>query len=88
MNSGIMNTNFIGPFTDTVINGIVKEAKKDKNKKKIMKHVIEPILTDVNARYYPHMMTLTCLLLIIILLLIILIGITSSSDNYKCPNCL
>lgn len=64
---------FIGPITDGIINDFVDELKKEKHKNKIMKHVIEPILIDINNRYYPHMMGLTVLLSLIIILLILLL---------------
>jgi hypothetical protein len=65
---------FIGPFADNLINSFVNEVKKKKNKDKIMKNIIEPILNDINDKYYPHMLTLTILLsMIIILLLMVLV---------------
>lgn len=66
---------FIGPMTDNIINSFIDEIKKKKNKEKIMKNIIEPIINDINDRYYPHMLMLIVLLaLIIILLLLLLIG--------------
>ena len=66
-------TSFIGPMTENLINGFVDELKKKKNRDKIMRNVIEPILTDIDNRYFPHMMTLTMLLTLIIILLIMLL---------------
>jgi hypothetical protein len=64
---------FIGPVTDNIVNGILCELKKKKNKDKIMKDLIEPIINDINERYYPHMLILTVLLSIIIILLLFLL---------------
>ena len=77
------NTNFIGPITDNIINSCIEEIKKEKNKKKIMKYIIEPILTDINNRYYPYIMTLVFILIIIITLLSLLL-ITNINENSKC----
>ena len=72
---------FLGPMTDNLINGFVDEIKKKKNRDKIMKNVVEPILSDINNRYFPHMMTLTVLLaLIIILLTLLLIANTRGGE--------
>lgn len=71
-----MNTNssenkrsILGPITDNLIDSFVDELKKKKNRDKIMKNIVEPILTNINNRYFPHMMTLTVLLAVIIILL-------------------
>jgi hypothetical protein len=60
----------IGPITDAVINGIIKEINKKKTKDKIMKHIFDPLLGDLTARYYPHFMTVTITLVVMILLLV------------------
>ena len=64
---------FIGSLSDNLINSFVDEIKKKKNKEKIMKNIIEPILNDINDKYYPYMLTLTFLLSIIIILLLLLL---------------
>lgn len=64
---------FIGPMTENIINSFVDEIKKKKNREKIMKNVIEPILNDINERYFPHMMTLVVLLVMVIILLLLLL---------------
>lgn len=47
-----------------------------------MKNIVEPILNDINDRYFPHMMTLTVLIaLIIILLLLLLIASSKSCES-------
>lgn len=79
-----MNANsFIGPMTDTLVNSFVDEMKKKKNRDKIMKNIVEPILNDINSRYFPHMMILTILIVIVIVLLLLLLIF----NNSKCTNC-
>jgi hypothetical protein len=73
---------FIGPMTDKLVNSFTDEIKKKKNREKIMKNIIDPILNDINDRYYPHMVTLIVMLsLIIILLLMLLISIRCIEQN-------
>lgn len=77
----VETASFIGPMTDNLINSFIDEIKKKKNKEKIMKNIIEPILNDINDRYYPHMMTLTVLLSLIIILLLLLLIANSGSKR-------
>ena len=73
---------FIGPMTDKLVNSFTDEIKKKKNRDKIMKNIIDPILNDINDRYYPHMVTLIVMLsLIIILLLMLLTSIRCIEQN-------
>jgi hypothetical protein len=58
------------PFADSIISNFTKEIKKKKNKEKIMNNIIDPLLKDISTRYYPYLVTITCILIIIILLLI------------------
>jgi len=74
------DNSFIGPMTENIINSFVDEIKKKKNREKIMKNVIEPILSDINERYFPHMMTLVVLLVMVIILLLLLL-IANSKNN-------
>jgi hypothetical protein len=76
-----LSVNFIGPMTTKIINSFIKEIKKKKNKEKIMKNIIEPILNDINDRYYPHMLTLTALLSLIIILLLLLLVLNTKKYN-------
>ena len=73
-------SSFIGPVTDNLINSFIDEIKKKKNKEKIMKNIIEPILNDINDKYYPHMMTITVLLSLIIILLLLLLVVNGGSN--------
>lgn len=75
------NDSLIGPITDNLINSCINEIKKDKNKKKIMIYIIEPILNDINNRYYPHVMSLIFILIIIIVLLSLLL-LTNINERY------
>lgn len=67
------NTPFISPLADNIINGFVDELKKKRNKEKIMKNIIEPILSDINDKYYPYILTLSFMMSFIILLLLMLL---------------
>jgi hypothetical protein len=61
---------YVGPITNTIIDGIIKEINKKKTKEKIMTNVIDPLLCDLSVRYYPHFVTITIVLTVIIMLLI------------------
>ena len=63
-------TSYIGPITDSVIEGIIKELKKKETKEKVMKHIIDPLVRDMSSRYYPYFMMMIIILLIIIILLV------------------
>jgi len=63
-------SNYIGPITNSAIDGIIKEINKKKTKEKIMKNIIDPLLCDLTVRYYPHFVTITFVLVVIIILLI------------------
>ena len=65
--------NYISPITDNLIDLLTKEISKVKNRKKIMKNIIQPILEDINKKYYPHFMALISLLVI---MTIMMIGLT------------
>ena len=76
----------IGPITETLINKAVKEINKKKNKEKIMRGVIDPLLMDLSTRYYPYFITITSVLAVIIFLLIavlVLLVIQRCSDAEK-----
>lgn len=70
---------YIGPITDSVIEGIIKELKKKETKEKVMKHIIDPLLRDMSSRYYPYFIMMIVILLIIIILLvsILIVNITN-----------
>jgi pyridoxal/pyridoxine/pyridoxamine kinase len=74
---------YIGPATDAVIDGIIKELKKKQTKEKVMKNIIDPLLCDMSSRYYPYFMMITVILIIIIVLLISILGMTVINAN-KC----
>ena len=71
----------IGSLTNTVLDSIVKEMKKQKNKEKIMKNVIDPLLCDITTRYYPHFLTVTIILVVMFILLIAILIITLFKKN-------
>jgi hypothetical protein len=62
-------SNYIGPFTDKLIKDFIAEIRKEKNMERIRENVIDPVLCDINDRYFPHMVTLITLLILIVLLL-------------------
>lgn len=65
--------NYIGPFTDKLIKDFIHEIRKEKNMDRIRSNVLDPVLCDINDRYFPHMVTLITLLAMIVLLLTILL---------------
>lgn len=64
---------YIGPFTDKLIKDFIHEIRKEKNMDRIKENVIDPVLCDINDRYFPHMVTLITLLILIVLLLTFLL---------------
>jgi hypothetical protein len=73
---------YAGPITSGIIDSVVQEIKKKKNKDIIISEIIEPLICELTARYYPHMMTIISILVIIILLLIsILVVLLSKNDK-------
>ena len=64
---------YIGPMTDSLLTNISNEIKKKKNREKIMKHIIGPVLEDINKKYYPHFVSIISLFIMMILLLISLL---------------
>jgi hypothetical protein len=61
---------FLGPITNSVIDGIIAEIKKKKTKEKIMRHIVDPLLCDLTTRYYPYLITITIILVLMVLLLV------------------
>ena len=81
----------IGPATSNIIDSLTCEIAKKKNRKKIVKRVITPILEDINRKYYPHFMALLSLLIIMTIMMIglTIIVYTSKTNNSNIPqNCL
>lgn len=71
-------SSYIGPMTDAVIEGIIKELKKKETKEKVMRNIIDPLICDMSSRYYPYFMMMIVVLLVIIILLvsILIVNIT------------
>ena len=65
---------YIGPMTNSFIDKLINvastEIKKKKNKQKIMKNIIDPLLKDISSRYYHYLVTITTIMVIIIILLL------------------
>jgi hypothetical protein len=74
-------SSYVGPITNSVIDGVIKEINKKKTKEKIMRHVIDPLLCDLSIRYYPHFITITIVLVVIIILLIAILIILVINMN-------
>lgn len=73
----------IGSATDNIIDILTSEIYKERNRKKIIKKIIQPILEDINKKYYPHFMGVLTLLIIMTIMMIGLsiIIYTSSKHN-------
>lgn len=79
-------TTHIGPITDEIVDGLVKEFQRKKIKDKIVKYMIDPILCDIAEKYYPHIVTLMVLLALMILLMtsiLIMSLVPSKRENVK-----
>jgi len=74
-------SNYIGPITDKIIRDIITEIRKDKNISRIKENILDPVLLDINNRYFPHMLTLISLLIMIVVLLVILLIISMSEKK-------
>jgi uncharacterized membrane protein len=74
-------TTYIGPITDSVIEGIIKELKKKETKEKVMKNIIDPLILDMSSRYYPYFMMVIIVLLIIVILLVAILVINIKSKD-------
>lgn len=61
---------YIGPLTNTLIEKIIHELRKKKTKERVMENIIDPLLRDMAARYYPYFIMMIVILLIIIILLV------------------
>lgn len=79
------NSNYIGPFTDKLVKDFIHEIRKERNMDKIRSNVVDPVLCDINNRYFPHMVSLITLLVVIVLLLTVLLvmnfGSSAGSTN-------
>jgi pyridoxal/pyridoxine/pyridoxamine kinase len=60
-------------ITGYAIDEIIKGFKNKKNKSKIIKYIIDPILSDLTIRYYPHFLTIIIILVLMVILLITLL---------------
>ena len=82
---------YVAPITDNIIDVVTRHVKKKKNRDKIMKTIIEPVLEDINRKYYPHFMALLSLLIIMTIMMIGLTIIvytskTNNSNTVQCQN--
>jgi hypothetical protein len=67
---------YVAPITDNLIDIITNHVKKKRNREKIMKTIIEPVLEDINKKYYPHYVTLISLFIMMIIMLITLLFVS------------
>jgi len=84
INNSSLDTNessFIGPLVDRIINDIVSETKKPSNRKKLMHHFINPVLQDINDKYFFYYIVIVILLIIIVILLSLLLMKEYSTNN-------
>jgi hypothetical protein len=71
----IYNMSYIGPITKDILDQCSKELKKPTTKEKIMKNVIDPIVSEFFSRYYAYLTCFVFIQLIIIILLVYIIYI-------------
>jgi hypothetical protein len=76
---------YVGSFTGSLINNVIKELKKKHNKEKIMTNIVDPLLGDLKTRYYPHFVTVTSMLIaIVVMLLVLLIVVLVNRNSCRC----
>lgn len=73
---------YVGSFTGSLINNVIKEVKKKHNKEKIMTHIVDPLLSDLRTRYYPHFVTVTGMLIAIVVMLLVLLIVVLVNKNF------
>ena len=61
-------TNYIGTITSNILDGFIKELKKDKIKEKIMSEIINPILTELSKKYYPYLISIGIMMFVLIIM--------------------
>ncbi len=66
-------SSYIGPLTNTIIEGISNEITKNDTQDKIYKSILNPVLCKINRRYMPYFIFFILLLLVIIILLTVII---------------
>jgi len=66
---------YLGPITNDILDQCSKVIKKPETKEKIMKNVIDPIVSEFFSRYYSYLTCFIFIQLIIIVLLVYLIYI-------------
>lgn len=66
-------SNYIGPFTQSIIDGAVEEFRKPENIDKITKEVIYPMTNKIMNKLFPYYILITLLQLVIVTLLIFLL---------------
>lgn len=63
----------VGPLTDSIINNLIVEFKKQEHKNKIMDNIVNPLLCEVTSKYYSYFLIIIVAILMIILLLLFII---------------
>ena len=73
---------YIGPVTNSIIDGVTKELRKKETKDKIVKNICHPIIHDITSKYYPYFLSILLMILLILILLITII-ILLVCDKHK-----
>lgn len=77
-------SSYIGPITNSVIEGIINELKKKEVKDKVMNNIIDPLLHDMASKYYHYLMIIVIIVLIVIVLLVSILIISITNKNCCC----
>ena len=72
-------SSYIGPITDTILSELRKPGIRDT----IVTNVVDPLLADITAKYYPYFMSLVIILLIIIVLLVVILIISITNKGHS-----
>lgn len=66
-------SNYIGPIADKMIKDFIMEVRKEKNMNRLRNNILNPVLHDINDRFFPHMVAIITLMMIIIILLTVIL---------------
>ena len=72
-----------GEFSNGLLNSCLKELKKKENRDKIMNDVIDPIVSDITCKYYPHFLLLTILQFLMVILLGVILAYIIMNNKKK-----
>lgn len=76
---------YVGPMTENIINRVSDELCKKETKEKILVKIINPLMSEIMCKFYPHIMIMSIVFFTIIVLLVALLYIVITQKI--CDNC-